>query len=80
MLIKRLIYKNSENSSLVRVLTKLPDGVSIKTWKGNAARQQVSEVGSNYHLPGGDEQLFISFIKGQDPSFVDKVIKTKAQW
>ncbi len=58
----------------------LPDGVTIKSWKGNAARQRVSDVGSNYHLPGGDEQLLIPFIKDQDAGFVDKVIKTKAQW
>jgi hypothetical protein len=58
----------------------VPDGVTIKTWKGSAARQMVSEISSNYHLPGGDEQLFISFIKNQDVTFIDRVIKIKAEW
>lgn len=59
----------------------VPQGKSIKTWVGKTARQPVSEIiPSNYHLPGGDEQLYIPFIKDQDPSFVNQVIKSDAKW
>ena len=48
---------------------------------GKTARQPVSEIiPSNYHLPDGDEQLYIPFIKDQDPSFVNQVIKSDAKW
>ena len=39
------------------------EGKTIKTWMGNPARQPVIEtVPSNYHLPRGDEQLFVNYI------------------
>lgn len=64
----------------------IPDGVTIKSWKGKTASQPVSykpdgtPLPSNYHLPGGDEQLFISFIGRQDPNFELVVKSAEATW
>jgi hypothetical protein len=59
----------------------VPDGVTIKSWKGKTARQPVSEASpSNYHLPGGEEQLYIRYISNQDPNFQSIVKSTKAEW
>ena len=59
----------------------VPDGVTIKTWAGKTARQRVSEtIPSNYHLPGGDEQLFINYIGKQDSNFQSIVKSVKAEW
>lgn len=59
----------------------VPEGKTIKTWKGKAARQQVSDTSpSNYHLSGGDEQLFIGYMERQDPTFQSIVKSTKAEW
>jgi hypothetical protein len=59
----------------------VPEGRTIKTWQGKAARQQVSDISpGNYHLPGGDEQLFINYIERQDPDFQTIVKFTKAEW
>lgn len=59
----------------------VPEGKTIKTWKGKAARQQVSDTSpGNYHLPGGDEQLFIKYIDQQDPNFKSLVKSIKAEW
>lgn len=64
----------------------VPDGVTIKTWKGKTARQPVAlkedglPLPSNYHLPGGDEQLFINYIGKQDPNFQSIVKSAKAEW
>ena len=59
----------------------VPEGKTIKTWKGKTARQPVSQTTpSNYHLPGGDEQLYINYIGKQDPGFNSLVKTTKAEW
>jgi hypothetical protein len=58
----------------------VPDGIIIKTWKGKTSCQAVSIVTSNYHLPGGDEQLFINYITKQDPNFEKTVKSTKVEW
>ena len=64
----------------------IPDGVTIKSWKGKTASQPVSykadgtPLPSNYHLPGGDEQLFISFIGKQDPNFNIAVKSVEITW
>lgn len=59
----------------------VPQGKTIKTWKGKTARQQVSSTtSSNYHLPGGDEQLFINYIEYQDPNFQSNVKSIKSEW
>lgn len=59
----------------------VPKGKTIKAWKGKAARQQVStETSSNYHLPGGDLQLFINYIEKQDLYFQLTVKSTKIKW
>ncbi|WP_340201823.1 fibronectin type III domain-containing protein [Ascidiimonas sp. W6] len=54
----------------------VPQGVTIRAWKGKAAKQAVSDVPSNYHLPGGDAQLFIGYINRQDPNFNPKTSQT----
>ncbi len=59
---------------------KVPEGSVIKSWAGKAAKQQVDDVASNYHLPGGDEQLFISYISKQVDNFDIIVKKMKAVW
>src|SRR5690606_4280238 len=59
----------------------IPEGVTIKCWKGKTASQPVSykpdgtPLSSNYHLSGGDEQLFINYIGKQDANF-DNVVKS----
>jgi hypothetical protein len=64
----------------------VPDGITIKTWKGKTARQPVAlkedgvPIPSNYHLPGGHEQLFINYIVKQDPNFQSTVKSAKAEW
>ncbi len=64
----------------------IPDGVTIKSWKGKTASQPVSykpdgtPLPSNYHLSGGDEQLFISFIGRQDSGFEVAVKSVEATW
>ncbi|XLS30559.1 hypothetical protein ACJD0Z_06970 [Flavobacteriaceae bacterium M23B6Z8] len=54
----------------------IPQNVTIRGWKGIAARQAVSDVPSNYHLPGGDEQLYIAYIGRQDPNFNPRPLRT----
>jgi len=64
----------------------IPDGVTVKSWKGKTARQPVSykddgnPLPSNYHLPGGDEQLFISFIGKQNINFNTLIKTTEITW
>ena len=58
----------------------VPQGKSIKTWKGSTARQPVGDVPSNYHLAGGEEQLFISYIERQDSGFLNTVKTNKTNW
>ena len=64
----------------------VPDGITLKTWKGKTASQPVAlkenglPLPSNYHLPGGDEQIFINYIGKQDPNFQLTVKSAKAEW
>jgi hypothetical protein len=51
----------------------VPPGLAIKCWIGKTARQEVDLAPSNYHLPGGDEQLLVPFIGRQDQDFLEKV-------
>ena len=59
----------------------VPKGKSIRAWEGKTARQPISETfSSNYHLPGGDEQLFINYIIKQDPDFKSVIKSSKVEW
>ena len=64
----------------------IPNGVTIKCWKGKTARKPVSykpdgtPLPNNYHLSGGDEQLFINFIGRQDLNFELVVKSTEVIW
>ena len=58
----------------------VPNGKSIKSWKGSTARQPVGDAPSNYHLEGGDEQLFISYIEKQDSGFLNTIKTNKTNW
>ena len=52
-----------------------------RAWEGKAARQQVDEdIPSNYHLEGGQDQLFVSFIDKQDPNFRNNILIEENQW
>jgi len=65
----------------------IPPKAKIRSWVGKAARQPVARhpeteapIQSNFHLPGGAEQLFISFIGTQDPSFEPIRIRKRTRW
>lgn len=60
---------------------EVPEGVTIKCWIGNTARQPIEKnVSANYYLPGGDEQMYIYEIAEQDKTFTKSLQQTEVQW
>lgn len=64
----------------------VPDGVIIRAWAGKTAKQPVRSLDdgnafpSNYHLSGGEEQLFVNRIIDQDLNFNSSLVFEKTKW
>ena len=58
----------------------VPSNVEIKCWKGKAAKQRITKGVNSPYLEGGTEQLWISNIDIQDPSFNPIEIQSATGW
>ncbi|GAB2560299.1 hypothetical protein GCM10027190_07420 [Spirosoma areae] len=58
----------------------VPSGKTLKVWRGNTARQQITDGILSPYLPGGTEQLFIPKTVLNEPEFVNGIKQTKLTW
>jgi hypothetical protein len=58
---------------------EVPQGQTLKVWKGTAAKQKVTDSVSDYFLPGGNEQIFIPSII-RDQNFSNLVNEIPLPW
>ena len=57
----------------------VPQGQTLKVWKGTTARQRITTDVINPHLPGGETQLYLPEII-RDNNFINLVKQTALPW